>query len=144
MAHTITLITSPAKDKGRCWGHGIYSKLLGKAQLTKAWLLCRFKSLLSPLIRVSGALVSLFSSWYRKEEDILIVETSFMYINVVHLQCKYPCKRVASTRFLGLLLCLLFLKITRLKKSYLQRYIFWGGSSTPLHFQLLCLCWSKK
>lgn len=56
------------------------------------------------------------------------MKTSFLNVNI-------PCKRVTSTLFLELLLCLLFLKIISSKRFSCQRGILGGG----IHFIIYCI-----
>ena len=84
-------------------------------------LLCRFKSLPSPLLRVSRDLESSFSSWY-SEGDIL-TNGDFLY------RCKFLFKKVASALFSDPLLCLLFLKIISSNNIYAKEAYLGGKYS---------------
>ena len=56
--------------------------LVRKSTVKRVWLLCRFKSLPSPLMRVSRNLESSFSSKYREGDFPLQMEISLINIHV--------------------------------------------------------------
>ena len=120
---------SQLKTKERCWGEGAsYGRFSGKAQWTR---LCRFRSLPSPLIRVSRGLESPLSSKSlpgTERETPLQMEISLVNVNVSY-------KRVTSTQLSELFPCLLFLKKLSAQNNPYVRGIFWGGNSASLHNQ---------
>lgn len=89
-------------------------------------MLGRFKSWLSSLIRVS--------SWYREGYTHLQMEISLININVSY-------KRIKSTQFSELLLCLLFLKNNQLKIINMPKRRIWGCSIFYFPSNILqCFC----
>ena len=110
MAQATTLIPSPAIGKRWWWGRGTQPVMIGfheEHTKQRQWLLCRFKSLPSPLIRISR-FDHLFLPSIEREIP-LQMEISLVNINVSY-------KRVPPTWFSELLLCC-FLKITSLRSS---------------------------
>ena len=79
-------------------------EMIRKSTVNKGMALCRFKSLLSPVMRVSRDLVILL---------FLIQRGRQMVISLIKVNVSY--KRVTSTRFSELHLCLLFLKNNQLR-----------------------------
>lgn len=108
-----------------------------ESPVNKGMVLGRFKSLPSPLIRVSRDLEHQTLS--RRErggererekgdgggrERALQMEISLRNVNI-------PYKRVASTHFSELLLCLLFLKNNQRKIILMPKGIFWADEVCP-------------
>ena len=130
MAHATTLKTIFSQRQRKMLGVGgeaSYSRLPRKARLTRVRFVMQ--------IKVGAFSIDKSFMWFKvllqREEQRgkhwhLLAEISLINVNV-------PYKRVTSTLFLEIFLCLLFLKIVSSKYSLHHRSIFWVACSATLH-----------